>query len=204
MAEILALKPEDENRIHPYALKRFNDWKVDLLREVPQLPQLDMDGINADINTYLSEEEKARVTKHKADIAEWLWKCTDIGDGYSPYPYSTWVIHPMSELRQLVKTAYKRKDKKERWCAARKAVNPPIDDAKRYLDKPGEYDEFIQAAREAIEAYIEKGEDYLDNSRTFDYRWCLKRINDRKEEEGQKPQLILRLGNITDDSTMKR
>jgi len=77
------------------------------------------------------------------------------------------------------------KEEKERWQAARKAVSPPIDDAKRYLDDE-EYDKFIQAALDVIEVYQEKGEDYLDDSRTFDYRCCLKKINDRKEEERQK------------------
>ena len=71
----------------------------------------------------------------------------------------------------------------ERWRAACEAVNPPADDAKMYLDKPGEYDEFMQAARQAIEVYQEKKENYLDDSRTFDYRWCLKKIKDRKEEK---------------------
>ena len=186
LAEIFALKSEDEKKLHSYALKRFNDWKVALLDEVPQLYQLDIDAVNADINTYLSEEEKARVKKHKADITEWLSKCTNIGDGYSPCPYSTEVIYPMSELRQLVKTAYKRKEEKERWRAAYEAVNPPIDDAKRYLDKVGEYDEFIKATLLAIEVCMEKGQDYLSDNRTFDYRWALKKINDRKEKERQK------------------
>ncbi len=80
----------------------------------------------------------------------------------------------------------REKEEEERWRAARKAVNPPIDDAKRYLDKPGEYDKFIQAAREAIEVYMEKEEDYLDDHGTFDYRNCLWKINYRKEEERQK------------------
>ena len=73
-------------------------------------------------------------------------------------------------------------EEEKRWRAARKAVNPPIDDAKRYLDKPSEYEEFIEAAREAIEVCREKGQDYLNASRTFDYRWFLKKINDRKEQ----------------------
>lgn len=80
----------------------------------------------------------------------------------------------------------REKEEEKKWRAARKAVNPPTDDAKRYLDRPGEYDKFIQAALEAIEVNMEKGQDYLNDSRTFDYRWCLKKINDRKEEERQK------------------
>ncbi len=80
----------------------------------------------------------------------------------------------------------REKEEKERWRAARKAVKPPVDDAERYLDKPEEYDKFIQAAREAIEVYLEKREDYLHDSRTFDYRRWLWKINYRKEEERRK------------------
>lgn len=40
MAEIFALKPEDESRIHPRARKYFNEWRAKILREVPQLEQL--------------------------------------------------------------------------------------------------------------------------------------------------------------------
>jgi hypothetical protein len=88
--------------------------------------------------------------------------------------------------REQAEAEHRRKEEEERWQVAQKAVGPPLDDAKRYLDKPGEYDGFVEVAREAIEVYLERGEDYLDDSRAFDYRWCLKKINDRKEEERQK------------------
>ena len=80
----------------------------------------------------------------------------------------------------------RKKEEEERWRAACKAVNPPIDDAKMYLNKPGEHDKYVKAALVAIEVYMEKGQDYLNDSRTFDYRWCLKKISDGKEEERQK------------------
>jgi len=79
----------------------------------------------------------------------------------------------------------RRKEEEERWQAACRAVNPPLNDAKRYLNDE-EYGKFIKAARAATEVYLEKGEDYFDDVRTFDYRWYLKNINDRKEKERQK------------------
>ena len=87
--------------------------------------------------------------------------------------------------REQAEAERRRKEEEERWEAARKAVNPPLNDAKRYLNDE-EYDKFIQAVLEAIEVYLEKGEDYLDDMRTFDYRRYLKDINDRKEKEKQK------------------
>lgn len=71
----------------------------------------------------------------------------------------------------------------ERWRAAYNAVNPPTNDAKTYLNRLGEYDKFIQTVLQAIKVYQERGEGYLNDSRTFDYRWCLRNIERRKEEE---------------------
>jgi hypothetical protein len=87
--------------------------------------------------------------------------------------------------REQAEAERRRKEEEEKWQAAQKAVSPPLDDAKRYLDDEG-YDKLIQAAREAIEVYLEKGEEYLDDVRTFDYRRFLKKINNRKEEERRK------------------
>jgi len=87
---------------------------------------------------------------------------------------------------EVAEAERRQKEEEERWRAACRVINPPIDDAKRYLDCLGEYDEFIEATLEAIEVYLKKGEDYLDDVRTFDYRWFLKKINNRKEEERRK------------------
>ena len=87
--------------------------------------------------------------------------------------------------REQAEAERRRKEEEERWQAARKAVSPPLTDAKIYLNDE-EYDKFTQAALEAIEVYLEKGEDYLDDVRTFDYRRYSKNINDRKEKERQK------------------
>jgi hypothetical protein len=191
--EIFGLKHEDEKRLHPYALKRFNDWKAEVFNEVPQLEQLTIDEFNAHINTYLNETEKDRAAKHKQNMLEWLRKCTNIVEGYSPYPYDRWVISDMSGLRSLIQKAYKaraekleaeRKEKEdsERWCSAYIAIKPPDDDAKKYLNDE-EYEKFEQATWKAVDIYKEKGEDYLNYSGTFDYRHWLYKIDYRKEEE---------------------
>lgn len=84
--------------------------------------------------------------------------------------------------REQAEAERRRKEEEERWHIARNAVSPPLSDAKRYLNDK-DYHKFTQAALEATEAYLEKGEKYLDSVRTFDYRWYLKKIKDRKEEE---------------------
>jgi len=95
LAEIFSLKPEDEKKLHPYALKRLSDWRADILHEVPQLQQLDIDEITADANAFQNTAEKAKASKCKAELGEWLKSCMAIGDNYSPYPYDTNVIDAM-------------------------------------------------------------------------------------------------------------
>jgi len=45
MTEILSLKPQDKQRLNSYALERFNDWQARIMREVPQLRQLNIEQI---------------------------------------------------------------------------------------------------------------------------------------------------------------
>lgn len=89
----------------------------------------------------------------------------------------------LRRIKEQKEAERRQKEEDERWRDACRAIAPPRDDARKYLDRPGEYDEFIKATADAIEVYIEKGPGYLKDSRTFDYRWCLEKINDRKEEE---------------------
>ena len=47
MGEMLALSPEGiEKEIHPHALRRYEEWKADIRREIP-LDELNGDDLNA-------------------------------------------------------------------------------------------------------------------------------------------------------------
>ena len=183
--DILSLKSEDKERLNSHALKRFNDWQESILNKVSELRQLSREQIMADLNTYLHDNDRVEFNKCVADITEWLSECIDTGDSYFPYAYTTWVITPMLRIESLIVRAYQAEEAEKGWKAACKAVNPPLSEAKIYFDGE-EYDDFIRAARQAIQAYTEKGETYLDDLRSFDYRWCLERIRSRKERERQK------------------
>ena len=220
MARILSLKPEDENKLHPEAVRWLNARIAEIQFEVP-LEELSDD----DLNTFLSDDEKREFIRYKDEIARGLVTCIKMDEashdlvtnatiGLNLVKFQVNSLLPISRIGLLLKHVYqrkvakakqeqkerdeeekrsreqaeaehRRKEEKERWQAAQKAVGPPLNDAKRYLNNE-EHDDFIEAAREAIEVYQEKREDYLDDSRTFDYRWCLKKINDKKEEERQK------------------
>ncbi|MFC1929939.1 hypothetical protein ACFLW6_03660 [Chloroflexota bacterium] len=110
--KLFGLKHEDEKRLHPHALKRFNDWKAKIFNEVPQLEQITLDEVSADINIYLNDGEKSRAVKMEDNVSEWLRKCIDIGTGYSPYPYDSWVTSDMCGLKSLIIKAYKAKAEK--------------------------------------------------------------------------------------------
>ncbi|MFC1956595.1 hypothetical protein ACFLWZ_08830, partial [Chloroflexota bacterium] len=198
MTEILEPSDELRKRLHPHAMKRLEKLRSEIMLEIPQLVELTLEQINADIGQYLEGTEKIRIQKCYNYISDWLNVCVDISNSSSThYPvYATWVISPMLDLKSLLIKTYRRKaeeaekermrlEREQRWHAAYEAVNPPDDDAKRYLDDE-EYRRFVEAAREAIKANIEKGQDYLNDIRAFDYRWWLGKINERKEEEKQK------------------
>lgn len=184
MIEVLSLKSEDKQRLNSYALKRLNDWQGSILSKVSQLRQLNIEQVRADLDTYLHDKEMAEFNKCLADIKGWLSECMDTGDRYFPYAYATWVITPMLRVESLIMKAYQAKEDEKKWNVACKAVNPPLSDAKMYFGDH-EYDEFIRAARQAILVYTEKGEDYLSDVRSLDYRRCLERIGNRKEKERQ-------------------
>ena len=196
MIEILCLKPEDKARLNSHVLGRLNDWQRSILSKAPQLRQLSIERIRADLNTYLLDNERIEFNKCLTTITMWLSECMDTGGGYFPYAYATWVITPMFQAESLIIRAYQRaeaerrkKEYDDRWCAAFVSIKPPVYDAEKYLtDK--EQDEFTLAIGKAIDAYLEKGVAYMADVRAFDYGWWLKKIQERKEEEAQKLRAI--------------
>ena len=62
MAGMLSLKPEDEKRLHPEALRWFNARRAEIQFEVP-LEELSDD----DLNTFLSDGEKREFMSYEAE-----------------------------------------------------------------------------------------------------------------------------------------
>jgi len=194
MAEIFSLEPKNKERLNPGALKRLSDWQDRILREVPQLGKLTRQQLTADLDTYLHEDEKIEFGRCVDDVAGWLRRCLDTGDTYFPYAYDTEVIHPMIRIESLVIEAYRRveterrkKEYSERWRAGFLSIKPPVDDAKKYLNAK-EHDQFILAMGKAIDRYLEEGTAYLADARSFDYRWWLNELQERKKKKAQETQ----------------
>jgi len=76
----------------------------------------------------------------------------------------------------------KKRGEKAQWQTAYREVNPPLNDAKRYLNKE-ELNEFTQVVRDAIAVYLGEGKEYLNSIKTFEYRSFLNKISVRKESE---------------------
>jgi hypothetical protein len=185
LARLFNLTPEDERMLNSHALERMNDWEARILRKTPRL---DIQEITADLDTYLHDNERVEFNKSLAAIIRWLSGCMDLVSRYFFHPYATWVIDPMIRVESLIMRAYQRaeverqkKEYEDRWCAAFVSITPPVDDAKKYLNDT-EQEAFTLAVGKAIEAYLEKGEEYMADVRSFDYGWWLKKIKVRKEE----------------------
>jgi len=193
--EIFFLNPEIKKGLHLYAAERYYKWLAEVFQEIAQLTTEERVNADADINTYLNDDDKAQVEKYKQNILEWLYKCTNIGGGYSPYPYDRWVTSDMFGLKSLIKKAYKARAEKleaerkqreweEKWDVAYEAVSPPDADAHKYLT-PEEYQKYEDSIPGAVRVYMEKGKLEIGLNDSFDYRHSLWLINYRKEREQQ-------------------
>jgi hypothetical protein len=189
LARLFNLKPEDERRLNSHALERMNALEARILKKTPQL---DIQDIIVNLDAYLNDNERVEFDKSLAAITRWLSGCMDIVNRYFFHAHATWVIDPMLRVESLMVRAYQRadavrreKEYEDRWCAAFVSINPPVDDAKKYLNDT-ENDQFTLAVGKAIDAYLEEGEAYMADERAFDYGGWLKKIQERREEEAQK------------------
>ena len=74
MSTILALTPEDREKLHPVVVKRLEDAKASIDRELP----LDVVS-DEDLNNYLTDDEKHEFDRYKKEIGVALTKCLDVG-----------------------------------------------------------------------------------------------------------------------------
>ena len=192
---ILHLPPVNKEQMEPYPLMRYLNLLKNIYDEVP-LDELCEDD--------LVEEEKAKRKENTDKIVDWVQKCSkDSGQAtLVVYPYSMVIFYYMSDLKALLKTALERKAEKQmleaekqKRLALLKEIDPPLDDAKKYLT-PEETQRFLNSIPGAIDAYMsrdKKAESYspgiwLITSKTFDYRYWVLIIKERKEEEIRRKQ----------------
>jgi len=156
LAPILGALPIDVKQTEPHASIRYLEFLKELCAEVP------LDWLS---EKDLTEDEQTKRKESLAGIVEWLQKCNKGSDEGTlmVYPYSNVVTHHMSNLKALMKTAYERKMEKarqvaegKRRLAALEEINPPLDDANKFLDAP-EYQQFVDSLNGAADAYLDGG-----------------------------------------------
>ncbi|MBM4447385.1 MAG: hypothetical protein FJ023_08595 [Chloroflexi bacterium] len=203
LADIFPLKPDLEKQFRPEALEHLNEWRAEILKDVPELSQLSKDEAEADLHKYLTDSEKAGLQRYSKEIAEWLWHCTR--NQNIPFFMSLPLIYlPKSEIKRLIRQTYDRKAKEaeeerraqeaklaeeeqernmqRRIQTAMKGLNPPEEKAQRYLDK-NEYRQFNDSAARALISYTTHGENYLSDPQSLPYLRWVEEIKARQDKE---------------------
>jgi len=69
LAEILFLNPEIKKGLHLYAAERYNNWLIEIFHDIAQLTTGEKVDVDADINTYLNDDEKFKTAKYKGNYS---------------------------------------------------------------------------------------------------------------------------------------
>lgn len=203
MTAILNLKPEIARQLHPLAVK----WFHELSAAIEQ--QLTIDGLTVgDMETFLSDDEKGELQRHKSEIEAALLTCIN-SDATCPGPLLHTGVGPaflmmqlrsfvhIENIKSLLRKVYERKvatrpkatrrrHECERRTRAFEALNPPIALARNYLNCAGEYERFEMSINGAVDAYLDAGEFYIHQEKASEYRRCLDVIEDRRQQETRK------------------
>lgn len=203
MTAILNLKPDTARQLHPLAVKWFDERSATIEQ------QLTIDGLTVgDIETFLSDDEKGELQRHKSEIEMALLTCINPDAAYrGPFFHSgLGPVFLMMQLRSFVHIeniksllrkvyerkaatrpkAVKRRDEFERRTRAFEALNPPVALAKKYLNSAAEYVNFQMSINGAVDAYLEAGEFYANQEKASAYLRCLDVIEDRRQTDMRK------------------
>jgi len=197
LAEMLGLKPGDEKRLHPEALKWFKDQRAMIQREVP-LEELSDD----DLNTFLSDDEKREFIRCKDEIARGLVRCMDTGDGASASPVTDATIgltvlrfkveslSPIHKIGLLLKNVYEHKVAKAKEFERSPVKNTTTQNLRQIVEtrlsimlqkNPLRSD--LQAHYQQIVEDYNREKDRANIEKTFEA--LLKFIEELDEEEGR-------------------
>jgi hypothetical protein len=203
LTAILTLEPEIAEKLHPFAVKWFDELRGAIEK------QLETDGLTVDdVESLLSQDEKGELQREKSEIQMALLSCGD-HDATSPGMLFNSGFGPaflMMQLRSftvtdkiksLLRKAYERKaaarsepvrkkNELKRRTRAFEALNPPIALARKYLTDPAEYLRFEMSISGAVDAYLEAGELYGSHEKAKEYGQCMEMIEDRQREEARK------------------
>ncbi|MFC1909995.1 hypothetical protein ACFLXC_01720 [Chloroflexota bacterium] len=203
MTRILSIKPEDAKQLHPEVLKWFNDLSAAIEQ------QFAIDGLTVDdIEAFLSDDEKDELGRYKNEIGMGLRSCINPDAVYPDHlPYGNFgpvfmmmqlnSFDRIQKIKSLLRKVYGRKaaakpeavkkqDENERRTHAFEALRPPVAFARKYLNRPGEYEMFEMSINGAIDAYLEADEFYRYQEKASPYLRWLEAVEHRQREETRK------------------
>jgi len=177
MIPALRFLPADFSGIEPEAELRYRRFLQGLLSEKTAQELTDND---------FREEDKSKLKEYAGKISESLSK------GQSPATYD------MDEYKETLKAVCARKVVKERRIAALNEIDPPLDDAKKYLSDH-EYQQFCDSVPGAIDSFLATSETdrkvvpgvWLLNTKAFGYHDWTRVIQARKREKARQKQAQL-------------
>jgi hypothetical protein len=187
LAPILNLPPVNKAQLVPHALARYLRLIKEIYDEVPVDKLCEED---------LTEEEKIERKRTTEKIVGWIGMCgkNSSSAALMVYPYSGIISDNIMDLKKILKTAYERKLDKQRHQARKETrmkalhdVNPPVDDAEKYLTED-EQESFAHSVPGAVDAYLDGGKgcplnDWRLDRRAHDYMMWLWTMKQRKEKE---------------------
>jgi len=178
-------------KFHPHVLKKYTEWRAELYRACPNLAE--MEGHN--IEEYLSPGEAEDLRANLKVVGEWLGK-SGTGSETECRHFAYDVPHDaMQKVKNLIQKAALCQETDRETKAALAAMDPPFDDAEKYLGS-SEYHLFKGSALQAIDAYLawrkhpgllENNPDvWLQDPEAYEYTIWLSVINERKDIESRK------------------
>ncbi|MBA7667466.1 hypothetical protein ES703_75555 [subsurface metagenome] len=195
LPQILHLPDPNKGSMPPATLLKYLEFLIGVYEDVPDL-YLPSDQ---DRELFLSDAERVKLEACESEIKGWLEKSdknNSIGF-FGVHTYST-PFDAVSDLKKLIKKVVERKVKKEKRRSALKAINPPVDDAEKYLTAE-EQQQFIESLPGAVDAYLSTKKEemkyypdiWLANTQALDYCYWISNIKKRQEKEASQEKARL-------------
>ncbi len=192
LPQILHLPDPNKGSLPPATLLKYLEFLIGIYEDVPDL-YLPSDQ---DRELFLSDAERVKLEACESEIKGWLEKSDknhSIGF-FGVHTYST-PFDAVSDLKKLIKKVVECKVEKEKRRSVLKAINPPVDDAEKYLTAE-EQQQFIESITGAINAYLNTKEKemkycpdiWLANAQALDYYHWISSIKKRQEKEARQKQ----------------
>jgi len=190
LPQILHLPNPNKGSLPPATLLKYLEFLIGIYEDVPDL-YLPSDK---DRELFLSDAERVKLEACESEIKGWLEKSDKYNSVgfFGVHTHST-PFDAVSDLKKLIKKIVECKVEKEKRRSVLAAINPPVDDAEKYLSTE-EQEQFIKSITGAVNAYLNTKEKkmkycpdiWLANAQALDYCRWISNINKRRNKEASR------------------